>query len=295
MVAPDRETPGTSAQRLGQPHQHGVAQGDVLDRAVVGARPGRRCRARCRSRPACVPISHRLRKSRSITSLSSTPRTTIGSEPMMMNQPIRASRCPRSSGFTSERSPRRADPPDVLAEVDEHRELGADLDDRRERRARVAPAEQLGEDPQVGAAGDRQELGQALDQAEHHGLEEVHHGRSTLGRLRLCRHGPAARLGRTGLQVSRLGLGTMTWGRRHRRARGPRAAAVVRRGRRHVRRHRGGVRRRRLRGAARLAPGRRGRARRGGDRDQGRASRGAPASASPTPPAATCSPPSTRR
>ena len=37
--------------------------------------------------------------------------------------------------------PRRADPPDVLAEVDQHRELGADLDDRGERRARVAPAE----------------------------------------------------------------------------------------------------------------------------------------------------------
>ncbi len=28
------------------------------------------------------------------------------------------------------------------------------------------------------------------------------------------------RLGRSGLKVSRLGLGTMTWGARHRRARG---------------------------------------------------------------------------
>ena len=38
-----------------------------------------------------------------MTSLSSTPSTTIGSEPMMMNQPIRASMWPRSSGFTSDR------------------------------------------------------------------------------------------------------------------------------------------------------------------------------------------------
>ena len=42
---------------------------------------------------------HRLRKSRSMTSLSSTPSTTIGSDPTMMNQPIRASKWPRYSGL----------------------------------------------------------------------------------------------------------------------------------------------------------------------------------------------------
>ena len=128
-----------------------------------------------------VPISHRLRNSVSIVSLSRMPRTTIGSEPMMMYQPIRASRWPRYSGLTSDCSQRRGDPPDVLAEVDEHRELGADLDDRGERGARVAPAEELGEDPQVGAARDRQELGQALDGPEEDGLEEVAHGSRAYG------------------------------------------------------------------------------------------------------------------
>ena len=49
-----------------------------------------------------VPMIHRLRKSSSMTSLSSTPSTTIGSEPMMMNHPIRASNCPRHSGLKSD-------------------------------------------------------------------------------------------------------------------------------------------------------------------------------------------------
>jgi hypothetical protein len=71
--------------------------------------------------------------------------------------------------------PRGADPPDVPAEVDHHRELGADLDDRRERRAGVAPAEELREDPQVCRARDREELGEALQQSEKDGLEEFEH------------------------------------------------------------------------------------------------------------------------
>jgi hypothetical protein len=49
-----------------------------------------------------VPMIQRLRKSSSMTSLSRMPRITIGSEPRMMNQPIRASRWPRYSGFTSD-------------------------------------------------------------------------------------------------------------------------------------------------------------------------------------------------
>ena len=39
-----------------------------------------------------------------MTSLSSTPSTTIGSEPMMMYQPIRASIVPRYSAWNSERT-----------------------------------------------------------------------------------------------------------------------------------------------------------------------------------------------
>ena len=51
-----------------------------------------------------VPTIHRLRKSCSIRSLSRIPSTTIGSEPTMMNQPIRASMCPRYSAWKSERT-----------------------------------------------------------------------------------------------------------------------------------------------------------------------------------------------
>ena len=68
-----------------------------------------------------------------------------------------------------------ADAPDVLAEVDQHGELGADLDDGRERGSWVAPPEELGDDPQVRAARDRQELGEPLDDAEHDGFEEIDH------------------------------------------------------------------------------------------------------------------------
>ncbi len=82
---------------------------------------------------------------------------------------------------------------------------------------------QLGEDPQVGAAGDRQELGQALDGPEDHGLEEVDTraeptGGETASRGALLgglANWPMQQrsLGATGLKVSRLGLGTLTWGR----------------------------------------------------------------------------------
>ena len=192
----------------------------------------------------------------------------------MMNQPIRASRCPRYSGRTSDLRPGREDPPDVLAEVEEHGGLGADLDDRRERRAGVAPAEQLGEDPQVRAGGDRQELGEALDEAEHHGLQQVlHESHETLEAATVSAMQRRA-LGRTGLRVSRLGLGTMTWGgdTDEHEARDQLTAFLERR--RHPRRHRGRLRRRRApRSCSASLLGERRPARRGRHRDQGRRSR----------------------
>ena len=106
---------------------------------------------------------------------------TIGSEPMMTNHPIRASRWPRYSGLNSDSVQVLAMSPDVLAEVDQDRELGADLDHRGEGGAGVAPPEELGEDPQVCTAGDRQELRQALQRAEDQGLQEVLHGDGSYG------------------------------------------------------------------------------------------------------------------
>jgi hypothetical protein len=70
--------------------------------------------------------------------------------------------------------PRHRDPHDVAPEVDQHREHRAELDHRRERRARVLPLEQPGHDEKVRRAGDRQELGEPLDHAQHGRLHEVH-------------------------------------------------------------------------------------------------------------------------
>jgi hypothetical protein len=64
--------------------------------------------------------------------------------------------------------------PDVLREVDDHCELGAELGDRRERRARVPAEEDLGHDAQVGRGGDREELRQPLDDAEDEYFEPTH-------------------------------------------------------------------------------------------------------------------------
>ena len=77
-------------------------------------------------------------------------------------------------------------------------------------------------------------------------------------------------LGRTGLKVSRLGLGTLTWGRDtdEHEARDQLVAFTEAGGT--LRRHRRRLRRRRLRGADRLADRRRRAARRRGPRHQGR-------------------------
>ena len=77
-------------------------------------------------------------------------------------------------------------------------------------------------------------------------------------------------LGRTGLRVSRLGLGTMTWGGDTDEHEAREQLTVVPRRRREPRRHRRRLHRRALRGAARLAARHRGPPRRGRRRHQGR-------------------------
>ncbi len=94
----------------------------------------------------------------------------------MMNQPIRASSVPRCSGWTSERSQREA-----IRQMSRRKKISTASSvpiwiTAVNAAPGVAPAEQLGVDAQVGAAGDRQELGEPLDGPEHDGLEEVQHG-----------------------------------------------------------------------------------------------------------------------
>ena len=91
IVAPERDTPGSSAQAWASPIRMAsrrviwrICRSLELTRSAMPRRTPSTIRA--------VPITQRLRKSRSITSLKITPSTTIGSDPMMMNQPIRESR-----------------------------------------------------------------------------------------------------------------------------------------------------------------------------------------------------------
>ena len=68
------------------------------------------------------------------------------------------------------------DPGDVLAQEDHRGEHRAGLDDRGERgdvRVVDVVAEQLLHDGQVTGAGDREELGEALDRTQQHRFEDV--------------------------------------------------------------------------------------------------------------------------
>ena len=134
------------------------------------------------------------------------------------------------------------------------------------------------------AARDRQELGQSLDQAEHDGLEasparpsapgyaavggEASPARQRPARIACPHAATVPRAHRPEGVAARTGHADL--GPRHRRARGTRPAAGVRRGGRHAGRHRCRLRRRRVRGAARLAARRRRRPRRRRGRHQGR-------------------------
>jgi hypothetical protein len=83
--------------------------------------------------------------------------------------------------------PRHADALDVAAEVQQDGGLGADLDHRREGGTRIPRADELAHDAQVRRGGDRQVLGQALDESEEDGLPQGH-GRSRYP----AAHGPSS-------------------------------------------------------------------------------------------------------
>jgi len=67
------------------------------------------------------------------------------------------------------------DPDDVLAEVEQHCGLSAQLGHRGEGRARIRTVEeQLTEDGDMGAGGDREELRQSLHNPQHYGFQPIH-------------------------------------------------------------------------------------------------------------------------
>ena len=75
---------------------------------------------------------------------------------------------------TEAADPGERQPGDVAGEGDEHGGLRAQLGDGGEGSAGVATEEHLGDDPQVRRGGDRQELGESLDQTEHDNFEPRH-------------------------------------------------------------------------------------------------------------------------
>ena len=94
-----------------------------------------------------------------------------------MYQPRRASSVRARSRIAQRSRPRARDAPQVVAEVEQHRGHRPELRDRGERGARVLPAEEGRDDAQVSGAGDRQELGEPLDDPQHDGLKGVHAAR----------------------------------------------------------------------------------------------------------------------
>ena len=176
IVAPDRETPGISANACTTPIDDRVAQRRGRARGAPGGPPARRTTARRSTRSARRATTHSERRAPVIRSLPSSPATPTGMVPTMTYQPIRWSSWPRHSGARGPGS-RPGDAPDVTGEVDDHRGDRAHLDHggvAGHRRVVDVEPEQLRGDGQVAGARDGQELGQPLDDTEHHGVEVVH-------------------------------------------------------------------------------------------------------------------------
>ncbi len=125
--------------------------------------------------PASIAtVTQRLRSALSIASCKSRPKITIGTEPRITSQPIRASGSWRGTRPSRDRDQALMMAADVLREVQDHRGLGAEWGDGGEGRTGVVPAETLSDDGDVRTAGDRQELGESLHDAEDQCLEPTH-------------------------------------------------------------------------------------------------------------------------
>ena len=115
--------------------------------------------------------THVLRNTPSIRSSSSTPTMTIGIVAKMTYQASRESGSRERLARDQPAEEADRQPHDVAEEIDDDREDRPELNDRRHRRARIAPAEELGDDLQMAGGGDGDELGEALDEAEDDGFE----------------------------------------------------------------------------------------------------------------------------
>ena len=175
IVAPERETPGIERERLREADDHRVAQRDRRDVALAAGRPvdGVEDQAEHdQRRPDQVQVPRLVLDLVAEREAEDADRDGAGDDvPAHPRVEL-----PAQLGAAQAPHPRRGDPPEVLAEVQEDRRHRPELDDGGEGGPRVLPAEEGGHDPQVARARDRQELGQPLDDPEDDGLQGVHGG-----------------------------------------------------------------------------------------------------------------------
>ncbi len=97
MVMPERETPGISAQAWARPNRMpcfhvSCCNSRMLRSAIQSAKKS------TTAMPASIAtVTHRLRKVVVMASSKNRPSTTMGSEPMITSQPMRASGSLRST------------------------------------------------------------------------------------------------------------------------------------------------------------------------------------------------------
>ena len=120
-----------------------------------------------------VPMRYRLRAPFSIWWENAKPKMTIGTVPEMRYQPIRASSSERREGSRSEASQAVAMRQRSARKYRTTAAIVPSWMTAVNAAPGVVPAGEGGDDAQVAAAGDRQELGESLDDPQDDGLEEV--------------------------------------------------------------------------------------------------------------------------
>ena len=173
IVAPERDTPGISASACAKPIDEPVAGGHVVDVAVaLGDRVGDREHdaEEDQHRPGQVEVA------RAVLDLVREREAEDADRDRRHDQvPAHAGVAVRAQlGVAQRPQPGARDVPQVLAEIEEDGRHRPELDDRGERAARVLPAGEGGDDQDVAAARDREELREPLHDPQHDRLEGRH-------------------------------------------------------------------------------------------------------------------------
>ena len=173
MVAPDLETPGTRASICAPPYSSRVTQVEPVQWPLVGREPVDDAEDQAEQHEVDADDPE-VPEGGLDGVLEEEAGDADRHVPMMMYHPIRASSWPRSAGRQSERSQVVTIRQMSLRKY----QMTASSVPIWVTAVKDAPGsslpEELREDRQVGAAGDRQELGQALQDPQQDGLEPAH-------------------------------------------------------------------------------------------------------------------------